>query len=194
MSWIPELAVTTSFAGNPQLGNPMADTGSSSATSTDTVVARPATGPLRRTSSTHYEYICTVRDDLNGDKQCGVILKFQDGDHRTLITHLRESHGVQQIKLKTHIPGDSLIQCPDHYCVCRFRTRECSRPNPEGPHISHRSHVVDLLRHYLDRHVKLVHASDNKQYTCVFCERTFSRSGSVARHQLKAKSCMKGAP
>jgi hypothetical protein len=192
MLWDAELPVATSSVSSmlsqyPATGN------FRTAASANEIWETHITTSTGRTRSSHYEYICTIRDGIDVDKECGVVLQCHGANQRNLIAHLRGCHGIQQVKLKTHNPGEPLIQCPDHYCACRFRTKECSRSKSEGLQTSHRSHVVDLLRHCLDRHVRPVHTPDNKQYMCVFCEKTFSRSGSVARHQSRAKSCMKGA-
>jgi hypothetical protein len=126
---------------------------------------------------------CTVRSSQGSQAghECGALLPT---DRSSLETHLRLAHGVTMFKVpRTRRVGDQLISCPDDQCFCRFREKDCSRWHEDGSRALHRTHVVDLLRHYKDVHLRPVNNEVPDRNRCDLCNAIFTRPENVARHK-----------
>jgi hypothetical protein len=117
--------------------------------------------------------ICTLpinRD--HGRRECGARLS---ADYRSVATHLRTAHNIQDVKA-TH----PLITCPDETCRCRFRKRACpgsaTVQQIDGT-TRHRTHVADLVRHCMDKHMR-----GAERVSCDRCGQSFTRRESRQRH------------
>lgn len=138
-----------------------------------------SSGLSRRT----IDVICTICDQSTNGASCGARISYKDYDRQALVVHLQTTHGVHHPNLNSHAPGEPLIECPDTGCICRFRRKECARRDANGRPIPHRTHVVDIIRHYIDKHLQPVTATTSSRFECDLCGKGFTRSGSVARHQ-----------
>jgi hypothetical protein len=117
---------------------------------------------------------CTIRSGLE-DRECGI--QFPP-TRASLAAHLRTIHYVQQVKLtRTRLAGDPLITCPEEACHCRFYGRTCAIQPTET--VQHRTHVVDLLRHCMDKHLRM---PQRASIQCAHCGQSFTRRESLTRH------------
>jgi hypothetical protein len=156
---------------NPQCFNTALDSSPSqlpgSPNSQIDVTAQPLTDTPQETMG-----ICTLRTGPSG-RQCGANLP---AERHTLAAHLKTVHYVSQVKVpRSRVAGHPLLPCPDESCRCRFRTKVCSMQPNTGAR--HRTHVVDLVRHCMDKHLLV-----SKHFRCGTCDQTFSRRESITRH------------
>jgi hypothetical protein len=104
--------------------------------------------------------------------------------YQAVAHHLRTAHDVPQVKLTgTLLAGQPLLTCPDETCRCRYRAGPCAGPR-------HPTHVKDLVRHCMDKHLEGAERS-----SCGTCGYRFTRPESRRRHlrigcpQVSTKSC-----
>jgi hypothetical protein len=140
--------------------------------------------PASPVSSRHaIDTICTIRDQSRQGAACGFHITYMGYDRQALVVHLQSYHGVNHSNLNSHAPGEPLIECPDIGCMCRFRRKECVRRDANGRIMPHRTHVVDIIRHYIDKHLQPVIATNGRGFDCDLCGKEFTRYGSMTRHK-----------
>jgi hypothetical protein len=132
--------------------------------------------PITPSAPSSHIAVCTLPSHRGSrSPECGVHIA---ATRRSVADHLRMTHGVQQVTLRrTRVSGQQvpLLPCPDHDCRCRFRTKACGMQTDGGSR--HATHVVDLVRHCMDRHLQV-----SQSIQCEHCGKAFSRRGSRARH------------
>jgi hypothetical protein len=120
---------------------------------------------------------CTIRSGPEG-RECGSRLS---PNYTSLAAHLRTVHDIQEVKLaRTRLAGRPLITCPEKACRCRFRGRACAIQSTEATH--HRTHVVDLVRHCMDKHLRMPRQTCIR---CAHCGQSFTRRESLRRHMKR---------
>jgi hypothetical protein len=130
---------------------------------------------------------CTLRCGPGPGNQCNTILSYKDWDRRTLMDHIREQHGIVNLKRA----AQAHVSCPDKSCICRFKNKICVTRDQNGRVVPHSTHVVDYLRHYMDNHLEPPANMNASRHTCQSCRRAFTRHGSLVRHQRGTRRCPK---
>lgn len=125
----------------------------------------PVTSALQPNMAT-----CTLSSSHGHGRECGAQLP---GDYRSMASHLRTVHSIQDVKL-----AHPLIPCPDESCRCRFRGKACLIGNQQVEGTArHRTHVADLVRHCMDKHSRGANRA-----SCEHCGQSFTRPESRKRH------------